>query len=185
MDRSTQQSARSQLRGIVESAEAGIECLDVIVTQFAELLPTLNEHSAQETHQQSGNSTTSWGEEVAPRIKRVVIWSHHLLATSKRRSIVQWSRELGLGGYSRPGYPGAVFVEGEEDSVDEFVARIKELRWQALQVRASCLCEKRVCRVGQGVVELEGIGEVAEALEKSGDGAAEMFLEGMRIGTSV
>ncbi|KAK3061072.1 hypothetical protein LTS18_007082, partial [Coniosporium uncinatum] len=72
----------------------------------------------------------------AGRIKRVVIWSHHLLATSKRRDILTWSKELHLSGFSRPGYPGAVFVEGEVESVDEFVRRLKALRWQALQVRA-------------------------------------------------
>lgn len=38
------------------------------------------------------------------RIKRTLIWSHHLLAISKRKDIVAWSAELQLAGLSKPGY---------------------------------------------------------------------------------
>jgi hypothetical protein len=36
-------------------------------------------------------------------LKRVLIWSHHLLAISKRKDIVNWASELQLWGYSKPG----------------------------------------------------------------------------------
>ena len=132
-------------------------------------------------------------------IKRTLIWSHHLLATSKRKAILTWSRELCLGGYSRPGYPGAVFVEGEIENVDEFVRRMKALKWQALQVRAEevvgggtgrsgNLKRGRICGAGlEGVVEVESLGEVVDGLRKrgddgdDGDDVADMFLRGMKI----
>lgn len=38
-------------------------------------------------------------------------------------------------GISKPGYPGVIVVEGLSANVNEFVARIKRLNWQALQVR--------------------------------------------------
>ena len=115
-------------------------------------------------------------------IKRTLLWSHHLLATSKRKDIIVWSRELHLGGYSRPGYPGAIFVEGESDCVDEFVRRIKGLRWQALQVRAEEEGESRVCGDGvDGVLEVEALGEVVEGLRRKDENVAKMFLEGMKI----
>ncbi|KAK3079648.1 hypothetical protein LTS18_004317 [Coniosporium uncinatum] len=124
-------------------------------------------------------------------IKRVVIWSHHLLATSKRRDILTWSKELHLSGFSRPGYPGAVFAEGEVESVDEFVRRLKALRWQALQVRAEEVGGERLCRDdaggeggGQGVKEVEGLGDVVEGLGRWGEGVREMFLDGMKISAS-
>lgn len=91
------------------------------------------------------------------RVKRVLLWSHHLLAISKRKDIVSWSSELSLAGLSKPGcvppfsrhglwamskslshvhsYPGVIVIEGEESDSDEFVRRIKALQWQALQVR--------------------------------------------------
>lgn len=117
--------------------------------------------------------------------KRLLLWSHHLLATSKRKDIVTWSRELRLGGFSRPGYPGAIFIEGLSGDVDEFVTRIKALRWQALQVRAEESDEhgKRVCGDGrEGVVEVEGLGEIVEGLKRVDARVADLFMEGMKIG---
>lgn len=58
-------------------------------------------------------------------IKRLLFWSHHLKATSKRKDIVQWGSELELWGISKPGYPGVFFVEGVATDVDEFASRIK------------------------------------------------------------
>ncbi|GAA6002792.1 hypothetical protein JCM10207_007684 [Rhodosporidiobolus poonsookiae] len=69
------------------------------------------------------------------QLKVVLLWSHHLLATSKRKDIVTWSTELELWGFSKPGYPGCIIIEGLCDRVDEFVYRIKQLQWKALQVR--------------------------------------------------
>ncbi|BGP36354.1 hypothetical protein JCM10450v2_000253 [Rhodotorula kratochvilovae] len=75
-------------------------------------------------------------EEVGPfQLKTTLLWSHHLLATSKRKDIVAWSTELGLYGLAKPGYPGVIIVEGIASNVDEFVHRIKQLQWKALQVR--------------------------------------------------
>jgi hypothetical protein len=39
------------------------------------------------------------------------------------------------GGYSKPGFPGVIICEGAEDDVREYVARIRALQWQAMQVR--------------------------------------------------
>ncbi|GAA5965467.1 hypothetical protein JCM3765_003292 [Sporobolomyces pararoseus] len=68
-------------------------------------------------------------------LKCTLIWSHHLLATSKRKDIVAWSTELKLFGISKPGYPGVIVIEGSKENVDEFVWRIKQLQWKALQIR--------------------------------------------------
>lgn len=37
------------------------------------------------------------------QLKTTLLWSHHLLATSKRKDIVAWSTELSLYGLSKPG----------------------------------------------------------------------------------
>ncbi|GAA6040366.1 hypothetical protein JCM8097_007578 [Rhodosporidiobolus ruineniae] len=69
------------------------------------------------------------------QLKVTLFWSHHLLATGKRKDIVAGSSELELFGLSKPGYPGVFIVEGLQDRVDEFAYRIKQLNWKALQVR--------------------------------------------------
>ncbi|GMH36126.1 hypothetical protein BSKO_03994 [Bryopsis sp. KO-2023] len=65
-----------------------------------------------------------------------VIWFHHIKSTTKRRHIMEWSRELGLRGYSKPGYPGVIVCEGYEENVADYVNRLRALRWAAMAVRA-------------------------------------------------
>lgn len=164
--------------------EEGYECLDLVVQGFKDWIDGhLISSQGNQSIKDAGANTQSIGAKTRKaRIKRVLLWSHHLLATSKRKDIVTWSRELHLGGYSRPGYPGAIFIEGEEDAVDEFVHRIKQLRWQALQVRAEDVFNIRVCGDGKdGVKEVEALGDVVEALKKADQETANMFLEGMKI----
>lgn len=177
--------ARAALAEIArEQDPPGDEVLDLIINGFRDLLPSLtNTTNASTNDAPSSPHDAAGATHPSPPVKQVVIWSHHLLATSKRRSIQTWSKELHLSGFARPGYPGAVFAEGEEDQVDEFVRRLKALRWQALQVRAEDIVESRVCGDGSdGVVECETLSEIAEMLKGKGDGeVGKMFLEGMKI----
>jgi len=166
------------LAELVDEQEAGMEMLDLIVTLFTEYLPELTESNQDANQPKQGNSAQ---QQLTAKIKRVVIWSHHLLATSKRKDIQAWSKELSLSGYSRPGHPGSIFVEGDEDQVDEFIRRLKQLRWQALQVRGEETADKRICGPGDGVLEVEGLGEIAEALKKIDADTADLFLQAMKI----
>ncbi|PNW76970.1 hypothetical protein CHLRE_11g483150v5 [Chlamydomonas reinhardtii] len=69
----------------------------------------------------------------------VLVWLHHLKSLTKRKLIVQWARELSLAGAVKPGFPGVVVVEGLEPDVREFLARMRSLTWQAMQVRGEDL----------------------------------------------
>ena len=200
--------ARVKLAELVDWAWEGDECLDVLVSEFGEWLREFcspssphgearhqrdgigelledtdlkidRKHSPEvENLKQDARNESNKGQD----IKRTLLWSHHLLATSKRKIIIDLSRELRLGGYSRPGYPGAIFVEGVTANVDDFVRRIKGLRWQALQVRSEQRSSRRVCGEGlEGVTEVERLGEVVEGLRKTDERVATLFLEGMRI----
>lgn len=121
---------RACLREIVEQQEPGTECVDLIAGDFRQALGDMEAVAADDdamrndTQQPEANIPQSQG-------LRVILWMHHLLATSKRRAIVQLSKELGLGGFSKPGYPGSVYVEGEASAVRSFVDELK--------VRSACL----------------------------------------------
>lgn len=69
------------------------------------------------------------------RIARFLIYFHHIMSGKKRVAIVQEARELGLGGFSKHGFPGIVIVEGFDYNVLEYVRRIQHLRWQQMVVR--------------------------------------------------
>ncbi|XP_072170739.1 RWD domain-containing protein 2B-like [Diadema setosum] len=63
---------------------------------------------------------------------RLWIHSHHIYSRSKRENIFEWSRERGLTGFSLPGKPGIICVEGQQQEVDEFWHKIRRLNWKKL-----------------------------------------------------
>lgn len=119
----TRKQLRAHLRDIVDRQEPGIECVDLIIGDFRQTLDDFNASSHDNDVQRAGQQSSPNTSQT--QALRVVLWMHHLLATSKRRAIVQLSKELGLGGFSKPGYPGSVFAEGEATAVRTFVDELK------------------------------------------------------------
>ncbi|XP_051975426.1 RWD domain-containing protein 2B [Xyrauchen texanus] len=66
---------------------------------------------------------------------RLWIYSHHIYNKFKRKNILEWSKELNLSGFSMPGKPGIVCVEGLQSGCDEFWARVKVLTWKRIMIR--------------------------------------------------
>jgi len=96
----------------------------------------MNQHqgSSQDTQQQQQS------EECAQDLLRVIVWFHHIKSTEKRKNLVcSWARELDISGYSKPGYPGILVAEGLTADVRAYLARIRDLSWQAMQVRGHSL----------------------------------------------
>ncbi|XP_017027178.1 RWD domain-containing protein 2B [Drosophila kikkawai] len=81
----------------------------------------------------------------AVHLERLWIYSHHIKSTAKRQELVRQARQLELTGFSRPGKPGIICVEGEPENVQEFWRSIKALRWQKISmVRTESRQRKRV-----------------------------------------
>lgn len=59
---------------------------------------------------------------------RLWIYSHHIYNKSKRKNILEWAKELQLTGFSMPGKPGVVCVEGLQAACEEFWARCVNLK---------------------------------------------------------
>lgn len=66
---------------------------------------------------------------------RLWIYSHHIYNKQKRKYILEWSKELGLSGFSMPGKPGIVCVEGAQEACEEFWSRIRKLTWKRILIR--------------------------------------------------
>lgn len=67
--------------------------------------------------------------------QRALMIFHHILSSRKIASLQSWSRELGLCGLIKTGYPGIVLVAGNQE-VPEYVRRVKRLRWQTCSLKA-------------------------------------------------
>ena len=70
-----------------------------------------------------------------PVLGRRIIFSHHIIADSKRSAVRHVARDLGLGGISKIGWPGLILVEGEESACKLYVQAMQRLRWKQLTVR--------------------------------------------------
>ncbi|KFP03085.1 RWD domain-containing protein 2B, partial [Calypte anna] len=66
---------------------------------------------------------------------RLWIYSHHIYNKQKRKNIIDWAKELSLTGFSMPGKPGVVCVEGLQSSCEEFWSRIRRLTWKRILIR--------------------------------------------------
>ncbi|PNS14753.1 hypothetical protein CAC42_1982 [Sphaceloma murrayae] len=181
----TRKAARSVLTNIRDRLEAGSECLDILIQELSSALESFDTTTGEDGECGKAPDADILQQGIPQSYKRLLIWSHHLLATSKRKDIISWARELHLSGFSRPGYPGAVVIEGIEVNVDEFETRIKALKWQALQVRGSEVRESpSLVRAGTSIdfKEVEDLSDIVKGLKECEDGLGEWFLEGMKIG---
>uniref|UniRef100_A0A7S1YPA5 Small nuclear ribonucleoprotein Prp3 C-terminal domain-containing protein n=1 Tax=Ditylum brightwellii TaxID=49249 RepID=A0A7S1YPA5_9STRA len=66
---------------------------------------------------------------------RRLIYSHHIIANSKRKAIADLASQYNLGGYAKIGWPGIIIVEGNEEDCISYVDEIRTFRWQYLTVR--------------------------------------------------
>jgi len=115
----------------------GEECLLTAADALRTAAAALTEEAPAPEEPTAGGSTAEQtGGSSEESIGRRVIWFHHIKSVTKRKHIVGFANELGLGGFSKPGFPGIIVVEGAEDGVQEYVRRLKQLRWQAMAVRA-------------------------------------------------
>ncbi len=58
---------------------------------------------------------------------RRLIHSHHIIAQSKRKAIVELAQQHNIGGYYKFGWPGIIVIEGEERDCIAYVDEIRSM----------------------------------------------------------
>jgi len=66
---------------------------------------------------------------------RRLIYSHHIIASSKRTAIRDLASHFHLTGRVKIGWPGIIIIEGKEEDCLEFIDQIRPMSWQYLVVR--------------------------------------------------
>lgn len=69
------------------------------------------------------------------RLSRKLIYSHHIIAESKRMGLRELSVALNVTALVKIGWPGVIVLEGETNAVELFVSLIQKWRWKQLVVR--------------------------------------------------
>eukprot|EP00931_Biecheleriopsis_adriatica_P086989 TRINITY_DN61518_c0_g1_i1.p1 TRINITY_DN61518_c0_g1~~TRINITY_DN61518_c0_g1_i1.p1 ORF type:complete len:339 (+),score=90.02 TRINITY_DN61518_c0_g1_i1:84-1100(+) len=138
-----------------ELAAAGEECLLPLVQQAVDLIEARLRKSEDFTETTATDDDESlalalFQEELSVRqaacegkasgsraqvLGRRAMFSHHIIANSKRQAIRDWAIQLGLGGLAKVGWPGAIIVEGDEQGVRAYVDALTRLRWKHFVVR--------------------------------------------------
>jgi hypothetical protein len=92
------------------------------------------------------------GKEVASTllVGRRLIYSHHIIAKSKRSDLASLFGELDLTGYVKVGWPGVILIEGPEESCAQFFEAIRRWSWQHLAVRGEMRQPVELLDGGQG-----------------------------------
>jgi len=72
------------------------------------------------------------------------LYMHHIYSKNKRKDIINWANELELTGFSLPGKPGVVYIEGTLVNVEDYFERLRRLNWKRLSCKVKEQCEKRV-----------------------------------------
>lgn len=104
-------------------------------SQVVSMIPPEVDHTSQlsSNHFTAIESKSDQPKEV--KMLRVIFWTHHLKAPSKKREMNKWCSELQIFGLVKSGYPGFLCFEGIQEDVEEVVKRIKSLQWHAITVK--------------------------------------------------
>lgn len=87
-------------------------------------------------------------EEELVDFERLWIYSHHIKSKTKRQEIVKQSRNLDLSGFSRPGKPGIICIEGLKEGTQEFWRIIRSMHWQKIFI-----CKVEAARKARGKID--------------------------------
>ena len=117
--RSVQDEVSGRLRKFAE-ARVGDEVVMDLVQELQQVMAA--QHIPDSSADEDVPSLKS-DKKNQPTVRRCWIWAHHINDADRRKSIVREAREMGLGGYLKPGYPGIVVIEGE--ACESFVNWIK------------------------------------------------------------
>lgn len=106
----------------------------------SEWVTILDEHkcsSSSTSKAKASGAASDNGVKLNKTLGRIIMYSHHIIANSKRKALASLTSEYKLGGYAKIGWPGVIIIEGLESSCQHFVDEIKSMRWQHLSVRAA------------------------------------------------
>ena len=129
MSRSNHQKLNEDLQEFLLSTEKNEMCLLSVIEWIQE---NLVNYQDKDNLSQSANIAKVENDTV---FTRLWIYSHHIFSKFKRRDIIDWAQELKLTGFSLPGKPGVICVEGYGKMVDEYWYRLRRLNWKRLMIK--------------------------------------------------
>lgn len=128
MSKNDLRQLKDDLHDYVMTMERGDICMGLVL-QWIEETALNYIHDTKEQDEKS-NRTKKPDEFV-----RLWIYSHHIFNKFKRRDLVDWGNELQVTGFSMPGKPGVICVEGYSQNVEEYWYRVRRMSWKKIAIK--------------------------------------------------
>ena len=129
MDKNNHRKLNEDLTNFIAVTDRGELCMYSVIEWIQENLDKYSYVCSSSNEVLPGDTTTQEDDSI---FTRLWVYSHHIYDKFKRRDIIDWAEELKLTGFSLPGRPGVVCVEGYSRPVDEYWHRLKKLNWKKL-----------------------------------------------------
>lgn len=127
MDRSSHSQLNEDLLQFICSLDKGEICMYSIIEWIQENFVKYLKKEVKTSKKKETEYDTVFS--------RLWIYSHHIYSKFKRRDILDWAQELKLTGFSLPGKPGIICVEGYSQIVDDYWSRLRSLNWKKICAR--------------------------------------------------
>lgn len=131
---------RDQERKITERIERyiGQDVLDPNEPYVYQVITWIQDNFSELTSNECSTTSdrlTNPASNSSVTFERIWIYSHHLKSKTKRQTILKTAKDLDLTGFSRPGKPAIICVEGRQHDTQEFWRTIRPLKWQKIQIK--------------------------------------------------
>lgn len=120
-----------------EVDKSSVYIYSIIVWLQENLVQILNNSSMSTKSKHFGDQSAPMPAEPVIEMERLWIYSHHLKSSTKRADILKLAHELNLTGFSKPGKPGIICIEGEKGNTQEFWKCIRQWAWQRITLRVA------------------------------------------------
>jgi hypothetical protein len=137
LTREIQKELNESTSEFLTTLERGELCIVSIIQWLQETWPDAYERSKQLTNckEIQDNKTGRKQAKCRQNLSRIWLYMHHIYSKTKRKHIIDWANEAKLTGFSLPGKPGVVCVEGDSTDTEEYFSRLRHLNWKKITCR--------------------------------------------------
>mgnify|MGYP001794514174 CR=1 FL=1 len=183
LTRGAQKELNDELETYLISLESGELCVLPAIQWIQENASKY--YTSVEYGNAADESKTRGQVEIKGKFCRMWLYMHHIYSKTKRKLILEWSGDYNLTGFSLPGKPGVVCLEGAEEDVNDYFGRLRRLNWKKITCRhreegdeALSINEQRMFKTFEEIFfDVQGtrenhmdMGQFFQFLEKNGFG---------------
>lgn len=130
LDRSQQRDLNSSIMGFLQTLEPGDLCILSLINWLMENAGKFFSLSRQANTEEIESKKDNSSEPLC----RMWIYSHHIYNKFKRRDIVDSANDMKLTGFSLPGKPGFICIEGFKRDCNDFLQSLKKMSWKKISL---------------------------------------------------